>query len=54
MTALAQLRAPLDDFFAKVTVNVGDDVALRRNRLFLLDRVRSTMERIADFSKLEG
>jgi glycyl-tRNA synthetase beta chain len=54
MTALAQLRTPLDDFFAKVTVNVDDNVALRRNRLFLLDRVRSTMDRIADFSKIEG
>jgi glycyl-tRNA synthetase beta chain len=54
MTELARLRIPLDDFFAKVTVNVDDNVALRRNRLFLLDRVRSTMDRIADFSQIEG
>jgi len=54
MTALAQLRAPLDAFFGQVKVNVDDNVALRRNRLFLLDRVRSTMDRIADFSKIEG
>jgi glycyl-tRNA synthetase beta chain len=54
MTALARLRAPLDDFFARVTVNVDNDVALRRNRLFLLDRVRRTMDRIADFSKIEA
>jgi glycyl-tRNA synthetase beta chain len=54
MTELARLRAPLDDFFAKVTVNVDDNVALRRNRLFLLDRVRTTMDRVADFSKIEG
>jgi glycyl-tRNA synthetase beta chain len=54
MTALAQLRAPLDAFFGQVKVNVADNVALRRNRLFLLDRVRTTMDRIADFSKIEG
>jgi glycyl-tRNA synthetase beta chain len=54
MAALARLRAPLDDFFARVTVNVDNDVALRRNRLFLLDRVRTTMDRIADFSKIEA
>jgi glycyl-tRNA synthetase beta chain len=54
MATLARLRAPLDDFFANVTVNVDHNVALRRNRLFLLDRVRSTMNRIADFSQIEG
>jgi glycyl-tRNA synthetase beta chain len=54
MTALARLRAPLDAFFEHVTVNVADNVALRRNRLFLLDRVRRTMDRIADFSKIEA
>jgi glycyl-tRNA synthetase beta chain len=54
IAALASLKTPLDDFFTQVTVNVDDNVALRRNRLFLLDRVRTTMDRIADFSKLEG
>jgi glycyl-tRNA synthetase beta chain len=54
MTALARLRAPLDDFFEQVKVNVDNNVALRRNRLFLLDRVRTTMDRIADFSQIEG
>jgi glycyl-tRNA synthetase beta chain len=54
MTELARLRTPLDDFFSRVTVNVDENVALRRNRLFLLDRVRRTMDRIADFSKIEG
>ncbi len=54
MTALARIRAPLDEFFDEVKVNVDDNVALRRNRLFLLDRVRSTMDRIADFSRIEG
>jgi glycyl-tRNA synthetase beta chain len=54
MSALARLRRPLDAFFEQVKVNIDDNVALRRNRLFLLDRVRSTMGRIADFSKIEG
>ena len=54
MAVLARLRAPLDAFFDQVTVNIGDNPALRRNRLFLLNRVRSTMDRIADFSQIEG
>jgi glycyl-tRNA synthetase beta chain len=54
MAALARLRAPLDDFFAQVTVNVGDNAALRRNRLYFLNQVRATMDRVADFSKIDG
>jgi glycyl-tRNA synthetase beta chain len=50
---LANLRSPLDAFFDKVTVNATDP-ELRLNRLRLLHRVRSTMDRIADFSKIEG
>jgi glycyl-tRNA synthetase beta chain len=53
MTDLAALRAPLDAFFDRVTVNAPEP-ALRENRLFLLSRVRRAMDRIADFSKLEG
>jgi glycyl-tRNA synthetase beta chain len=53
MTDLAALRAPLDAFFDRVTVNAPEP-ALRENRLFLLARVRRAMDRIADFSKLEG
>jgi glycyl-tRNA synthetase beta chain len=53
MTALASLRAPLDAFFDKVTVNAPDP-DLRRNRLRLLNRVRAAMDRVADFSKIEG
>jgi glycyl-tRNA synthetase beta chain len=53
MAALAELRAPLDAFFDKVTVN-ADDKALRANRLNLLTRIRSAMDRVADFSKIEG
>ncbi len=53
MAALAGLRAPLDAFFDKVTVN-AEDAALRTNRLNLLTRIRSAMDRVADFSKIEG
>jgi glycyl-tRNA synthetase beta chain len=53
MAALAELRGPLDAFFDKVTVNAPDK-ALRANRLNLLNRIRSAMDRVADFSKIEG
>lgn len=53
MATLAALRAPLDAFFDRVTVN-DPDPALRANRLRLLARVRRAMARVADFSKLEG
>ena len=53
MRSLASLRPPLDTFFAVVTVN-DPDPALRRNRLRLLHRVRATMDRVADFSRIEG
>ncbi len=50
---LANLRAPLDAFFDKVTVNAPEP-DLRQNRLRLLHKVRSTMDRIADFAKNRG
>lgn len=53
MHALAKLRAPVDAFFDKVTVN-SDDARLRRNRLQLLNELRDAMHRIADFSKIAG
>ena len=53
MTDLASLRPPLDAFFDHVTVNAPEP-DLRENRLRLLARVRGAMDRIADFSKLEG
>jgi glycyl-tRNA synthetase beta chain len=53
MSAMARLRPPLDAFFEKVTVNAPEP-ELRRNRLCLLNRVRSTMDRVADFSRIEG
>ena len=53
MTTMAGLRAPLDAFFEKVTVNAPEP-DLRRNRLRLLNQVRSIMDQIADFSRIEG
>lgn len=53
MHQMAALRAPVDAFFEKVTVN-DPDPALRRNRLKLLSRIRDTMNQVADFSLIEG
>ena len=53
MSDLARLRAPIDAFFDKVTVN-ADDPALRINRLALLARIRVVTGQVADFSKIEG
>ncbi|MCC0004352.1 MAG: glycine--tRNA ligase subunit beta [Methylobacteriaceae bacterium] len=53
MHALAKLRAPVDAFFDKVTVN-ADDQRLRKNRLQLLGELRAAMRRVADFSKIAG
>lgn len=53
MTAMASLRAPVDRFFDEVTVNAEDE-ALRRNRLLLLHQVTATIDKVADFSKIEG
>ena len=53
MTAVAQLRGPVDEFFDKVTVN-ADDANLRVNRLRLLSRIRTALGAVADFSRLEG
>lgn len=51
--ALAQLRSPVDSFFDKVTVN-ADDKNLRVNRLRLLSSIRGVLDRVAEFSKIEG
>jgi glycyl-tRNA synthetase beta chain len=53
MTELAQLRQPVDEFFDRVTVNTNEP-ELRDNRLRLLSRIRATMNRVADFSQIEG
>lgn len=51
--ALAGLRRPVDAFFDRVTVNT-DDRAQRANRLRLLSRIRVSLDRVADFSRIEG
>jgi glycyl-tRNA synthetase beta chain len=53
MAALASLRRPIDDFFDHVTVN-DPDAAKRERRLNLLMRFRDAVNRVADFSKIEG
>lgn len=51
LTALANLRKPVDAFFEKVLVN-DDNSAIRANRLALLQRIKLVMGNVADFSKL--
>jgi glycyl-tRNA synthetase beta chain len=51
LQTLAELREPVDAFFNDVMVNAEDD-ALRNNRLGLLKRLHSRMNRVADISKL--
>jgi len=53
MRALAELRAPVDAFFDKVTVN-AEDATLRANRLALLSEIRAATLNVADFSKIAG
>ena len=53
MRALSRLRAPVDAFFDKVTVN-AEDPALRLNRLRLLSGLRAAVHKVADFSKIAG
>jgi glycyl-tRNA synthetase beta chain len=53
MTSLARLRSLLDAFFERVTVNAPQP-ELRLNRLRLLNLLRATMDRVADFSRIEG
>ena len=48
---LAQLRAPVDDFFESVMVN-SDDPAIRLNRLRLLSTLRGLFTRVADLALL--
>ena len=51
LKSLAPLKMPVDRFFDEVMVNV-DDAKLRANRLGLLAALRTTMNRVADISKL--
>ena len=51
LTALADLRDPVDAFFDKVMVNAEDE-ALRNNRLNLLKALRDQFLTVADISQL--
>ena len=53
MAGLSSLRAPIDTFFEKVIVN-ADEADVRANRLALLSEIRSAVNTVADFSKIEG
>ncbi|HLZ79704.1 MAG TPA: glycine--tRNA ligase subunit beta [Sphingomonas sp.] len=53
MTALSVIRPTIDAFFDDVTVNDQDETK-RATRLALLDKLRVAMQRVADFSKIEG
>jgi glycyl-tRNA synthetase beta chain len=51
LKALARLRPAVDRFFDKVMV-MAEDVALRNNRLALVNGVKKLFDQIADFSKI--
>ena len=53
MTHLATLRGPVDAFFEHVMVN-AENAQVRANRLALLNDIRETLHRVADFSLIEG
>ena len=51
LEVLASLRAPIDAFFADVMV-MDEDLALRANRMRLLNRFVGVFANIADFGKM--
>ena len=51
LKSLAPLKVPVDAFFENVMVN-ADDLALRNNRLALLNDLHLMMNKVADLSKL--
>ncbi|MGD9293307.1 MAG: glycine--tRNA ligase subunit beta [Roseobacter sp.] len=53
MSALADLRKPIDAFFDSVQVN-ADNPTLRRNRLNLLHRITTICLSVADLTSIEG
>ena len=53
MAAIATLRGPIDSFFEAVKIN-ADSALVRRNRLNLLSRIRTTCLSVADLTKVEG
>ena len=53
MAAMATLRGPIDEFFEAVKIN-ADSALVRRNRLNLLSRIRTTCLSVADLTKVDG
>ena len=53
MAAMATLRGPIDEFFEAVKIN-ADSALVRRNRLNLLSRIRTTCLSVVDLTKVEG
>ena len=53
MSALGDLRGPIDAFFEQVLVN-DPDATFRDNRLKLLSQIRDTFHNVADFSLIGG
>ncbi len=53
MSAMAALRGPIDAFFEEVQVNTDNEV-VRRNRLNLLNQIRTICSSVADLTKVEG
>ena len=52
LSTLSSLRQVIDQFFDEVMVNV-DDVAVRQNRLALLNQLRLAFLHVADISVLQ-
>ena len=50
---LANLRAPVDTFFERVTVNT-DQADIRENRLRLLSEIETCLNKVANFSCIDG
>lgn len=50
---MSRLRGPVDAFFENVIVN-ADDARVRTNRLLLLSQIRTVLESVAVFSRIEG
>lgn len=53
VTIMATLRKPLDGFFENILVN-APEAEVRENRLRMLSYIRTVMNLVADFSKIEG
>lgn len=53
MAAMADLRKPIDSFFESTQVN-SENQYVRRNRLCLLNKIRTILGGVADFSMIDG